>query len=709
MKNNSSLLFSKVFFNALLALIILVPTFLLPITINFSSNSKNFLVFFAALFTGALFFINSIRKQSWKIKFSPLTLPVLALGLSAMASTFFANQYPSKSLLELGGVLASYAVIVILGSSLLKISKNKEDLLIQVLMIAASTLSITGLMQLIGFGPSKLISNLTSFSLTHNLSFTLTGSLLTTIEIMVLALVAAVVKIINKKQISNLDIITIPLVLFGLGLHIWAVLPGKDTSIMLPSFSASWSVMLDSLRSPRNALIGQGPGYYQNAYAKFKPLWVNGQAYWQTRFTSASNFPMTLLASTGILGLSAWIFLIVKFFKTNSLKQISKEPVLAVIALTFLMQLFLPASTVLLALQAFLIAFWLGTQHQLLPTLKLEALSVSLIQNAQSKKTKNWLLMVINFAFLTGIVYVSILSGKAYSSFYHQYLANKAMIENDVVAVYEHQRIARNLNPYLAQFHRDYALTNLQIASALSNKTDATEEEQNQVGVLIQQAVNEARNAVSIDPTDSDNWVVLAQIYQNLISSNEEAEGWAINAYVSAIENEPNDPFKRIELGQILFQQEEYAQAANIYQQAINLKPDIPTGYYQLALALIKLEQYPSAQEILEQTLSLLPADSEDYQVVSKNLEEIKPLAEKAIQEASAAAQLNQETQDSTKKATSLGSELNSITEQNLESPNPGSQDDGALTELDLNEERSAQTEESNPETQAASDSATAN
>ncbi len=701
MKNNSSLTFSTVFFYIALALIIVLPNFLLPNTNNFTVHSKTFLIILAGLLSTAIFFIQSLKKQSWKITLTPVTLPALVFALVVLASSFFANQYPVKSLLGLGGVLISSALMIVLGGSLIKVDHNKEDWLIKALMITASALSVTGLMQLVGFGPSRLISHLTGFSLPNNLSFSLTGSVITTIEICVLALTASIVNIIKQKKISNFDIVAIPLVLFGLGLHVWSVLPGKETSLVLPPFTASWSVMLDSLRSPRNALIGQGPEYYQNAYAKFKPLWVNGQSYWQTRFSSATNFPMTLLASTGLLGLAAWVIFAVKFFRANSLRSLKENPVTAMIALTFVMQLLLPASAVLLAIQALLIIFWIGTQSQAFPTLKLEALSISVIRNEQTQKPKNWVLTLINLLILVGVGYLALLTGKAYSAYHHLYLADKALLANDVVGVYDQQRLARNLNPYLAELHRTYALTNLQIAVALANKTDATEEEKNQVSQLIQQAVNEARNAVSVEPTDSDNWVALARIYQNLIGSTEGADQWAINSYVSAIENEPNDPFKRIDLGGILFTQQQFAQAANIFQQAINIKPDIPAGYYQLAMALAQLKQYPDAQEALKQTLSLLAADSEDYKTVNENLEKIKPLAEQAIKEASAAAAKAkapaQQSQTTQTDNTPLGSELNSITEQNLESPNPATQ---AETTLDQNLNLDSDTTDSSSSTQ---------
>lgn len=690
-----------------------LPLIMLPITNNFISQSKLFFVFLIALITGALFFLQALKKQSWKIILSPASVPFLFFGISSAASTFFTNQYPVQALLGMGGIYLSTSIIVLLGGSLFSLSKKQANHLINTLAICAGILSISQLLQLIGFGPSRLINQLTGLNLPNNLLFNLAGSSFIALQFFLISLIGSIAQIIKSKAVSNLHIITIPLMLFGLGLAAWAILPGKESSITLPPFTANWSVMLDSIRAPRAALIGQGPEAYSTTYTRFKPQWVNGQNYWQINFGASSNHPMTLVVTMGFLGLAAWIVVATRFINKKTLSAIKTDPILTMIIASFVLQLLLPANVVMLSLQAILIAFWVSSHAKDFPTLKLEALSMTISTKKDFQlletKPKNWLIRAINVAFLGGIAYLTLLTGKAYASFYRMHQANLALAENKAVAVYDNHRIARNLNVYSDSIRRSYAATNMQIAIALSNKADTTDEEKQQVSTLIQQAINEARNATALDINNTQNWLVLAQIYQNLIGSTEEADQWAVNSYVKAIETDPSNPFTRINLGVLFLDQQQLEQAISILQQAINIKPDIPTGYYQLSRALITLKRYVEAKQALEQTLSLLAADSEDYVAVNKQLEEIKPLAEeqaKAAAEAQAkqaqAAQQQGQTvpqgaidqqgagtnktgidqtgidqfsqiapsEEQMPETTSqLGAELDSLTEQNLQDP----------------------------------------
>ncbi len=215
------------------------------------------------------------------------------------------------------------------------------------------------------------------------------------------------------------------------------------------------------------------------------------------------------------------------------------------------------------------------------------------------------------------------------------------------------------------------------IASALSNKTDITEAETEQIAQLLQQAVREARSATLLDQTDSQNWLALAQIYQNMVGISEDATQWAVQSYVSAIETNPTDPSIRVTLGGIFMNQKEYQQAASIFQQTIGIKSDFAPAYYNLGVVLITLEDWRNAQTAFRETLKLLPADSEDYSQVSTQLAEIdKKVAEldaadKKAADAAAAAtkQGSAATNVEAETETPLAREVKtpSIIEQNLD------------------------------------------
>jgi tetratricopeptide (TPR) repeat protein len=334
----------------------------------------------------------------------------------------------------------------------------------------------------------------------------------------------------------------------------------------------------------------------------------------------------------------------------------------------------------LIGLQGALFAFWIARFKDQFSTLNLRTLSASLDGNKavnltssrqEKKDTEKVISLATNGVLIAGLLLLAVMTGRAYASFNHLYQADKALLENDGVAVYEHQQQAVMLNPYLDSTRRSYALTNIQIAFALSEKTDLSETEEEQIGLLVQQAIREAQAAAAIDPLDSQNWIVLAQIYQELIGSVEEADQWAINAYVEAIQTSPADPLLRIQLGAILLDLQQIQQAANLFTQSTELKPDLAAGYFYLGQAQ-QLGQDPiGAKRSWQQALALLEVGSEDYEMLQGLLEEIEPLVQQALaqQEQMMEGEFDPDAEFDPEAPgiSPLGQQLPSLTDQNIE------------------------------------------
>ena len=680
-KENSALDLSTLGTWVLLGFIALLPVIIVPFTNNFIGHSKLFFILATAIITALLFFIRSFKSRVWKIIVSPITLPLVLFGLSVAASTFFTENYPVQNLLGLGGVYLSSVLLAILGSSLVK--KEKADWVIPTLVVSACVVSISSLLQLFGWGPTRLINLITGFEIEHNLIFNLSSSSFVAIQVTIVALVGAISRLLKTKKVTTFEVIALPILVFGLGLHIWSLLPSQEAAITLPPLSSSWSVALDSLRVPKAALIGQGPEAYATTFARYKPTWLNGEEYWQYNFGSAMGLPLTFIVQLGFLGVAAWVILAARFFTTSKKSEaIKNSPLTWMLVSIFLMQLVLPPSYILLGLQGALLAFWIAKYSDEFSTLKLRALSATLAANnkvSTSKESGNQTEKIFSLAtngvIIAGLLITSYMTGKAYASYNQLYLAGKASVANDGVAVYEHQRQAVTLNPYLDSTRRSYASTNLQIATALSNKTDVTEQEQEQISQLVQQAVREANAATTIDPLDGTNWSILAQIYEQLIGSVEEAEQWAVNAYVSAIQVSPADPLLRIQLGNILLAQEDAQQAANLFSQAVNLKPDLAASYYHLGRAQQLGQDLLGSRQSWQQALALLIPESEDYIALTQGLEQLEAAIEEAgLNEQPAEGAQGQVPGTATAPGTqtapgqsTLGQELPSLTDQNLE------------------------------------------
>jgi tetratricopeptide (TPR) repeat protein len=142
---------------------------------------------------------------------------------------------------------------------------------------------------------------------------------------------------------------------------------------------------------------------------------------------------------------------------------------------------------------------------------------------------------------LAGILGTGWYYGRLFVAYYHLFSADRAAFKNEPARLYDHQRQAVLASPYLDLVRRQYAMTNLQLALALSTNKNPTEADRTQITQLVSQAIREAKAATIIDPTNSQNWVALAEIYRNL-GNAKEANQWTITALVSAIGTDPPIP-----------------------------------------------------------------------------------------------------------------------------------------------------------------------
>lgn len=669
-------------FAFLVGLIFFSPLFLLPITTSVFGASKWLFTVIAGLGVSLSFLLFVVQKKRWQHVVSPLSMPLVLLGGLALLSSFTTSAYPVRSLLGMGGAYVALGLISLLGGTILK--KHRAHSFLDMLGISAALLSISSFLQLLEWGPSRFLNSFFGYSLPTNIVFSLTGSRLVSTQIILLALIGVSACVYLKKKLSTLHSFLIPVLILGLAINVWSILPGNAASFTLTPLSASWSIALDSLREPRAAILGQGPESYGYIYSRFKPNWINGQSYWQFTFGSATNYPLTLLVTLGFGGLFAWGLLVFQMTKQSrkEIKEKSPEslPLFLTIMLIFVFQLLFPANLVLLSIQAVAMAFWIASKKDELSILQLKTFFVEKKESLTQKKKQTgfWTLFFV-FLFFVGLTMIGYKVSKAYAAEYYSWQAVKAAQNNDLLGVYDFQQKAVQSNPYLDSLRRQYALTNLRLAITLSNNTDLTPEERSQVVELISRAVNEGKAAAALEARNPHNWISLAEIYQNIIGTAEGADQWALNALVNAVRTDPTNPFIRMDIGLLFFEKEQYQDSAKYFDQAIQLKPDLPSSYYHLGRALVKLEQLPQAQSVWQTALTLLDSSSEDYKIISQELESIREAVEKI--QATKPATTTQESTPEPAKTTPSASlkDLNEepaivpITEQNVE------QDDAEL------------------------------
>ncbi|MBT4124353.1 MAG: tetratricopeptide repeat protein [Candidatus Pacebacteria bacterium] len=627
MKNNSALSFVQAASAVILrALIVLTPLLVVPYTRNLIVDSKSFLLFITALLVTLGFAIKTFSKKKWELAISPLTMPLALFGGSVLISSFLSQKYPVESLLGIGGAYISLAIIGILGSSLVK--GNHSQKITQTLGITGAVLSVSMWLEKLGIGPSRFLNAISSFDLPQNLLFNVSGSSFVAIQVILVALVGIIASVFAKKNLTTKDLVIGVTNFLGLSLGIWSIIPGKIAAVTLTPLQASWTVMLRSLESLQSAVIGHGPTSYINMYSRFKPLWTNGQDYWQFNFGSASNLPLTLVVTVGLLGAISWLFLMAKTFSQMKTANKDSKPVLWMILTIFAIQLLAPANVVLLSIQAALFVFWIAANQNHFSLLQFRTWKVKSFPKKLEfvKKIfgkRNWFISIVSVLVLVATLGTSYLLGRAYLAYHYMYKANAAFNEKNIVELYENQRKAVATNRYLDTLRREYAMTNLQVAIALSNNADITEDEQNQSIQLVSQAIRDGKAATLLDPADVDNWTTLAEIYRNLIGTSEEASNWAVSSLVSAVQVNPINPNLRLEIGRLALADGKTEDAISFFAQAAELKPDMAAAYYHLGLAFQSMEQLEDTKKAWQRALLLLDNGSDDYAALSQQLSEL--------------------------------------------------------------------------------------
>ena len=626
-------LFKKMSLIGILSVAVLSVLLVVPITDSFIEHSKTYILFFGAILTLILFMLKTFKDRVMRITVSPVAGALVLFGLATAASTFFTADYPIEGLLGAGGVFLSVSVIALFGGSLFPKTTTKQFL--QVLTGTSVGLTVLTLLQMIGFGPAQLINKVVGVALPTSLTFNIAGSSFIALQVVGLTLLTVLYHVITTKKLSKFFAITLPILVIGTGIFAWSLLPGKETALRLPSFTASWSVMLDTIRSPKSALIGAGVTSYRNAYQIFKPTWVNGTNDWAISFTQAATMPLTLVTIMGIFGLLTWGLLVVSFVKFHKKSLVESKPLGVFIAATFLLNFVLPFNTVMLTLQAIALACLVANEKHRLPQLQLHTLKFKMLNKPETlrpgKKPTNIALYLTTGVSMIAVLTLGYFLVRSLQARVLMSQSSKAMAQEEIVKAYELQQRAVSINPYLDTYRRRYSATSALIAIALSNKAELTENEKQQVSALLQQSVTEARAATTLDGFDSQNWANLAQIYSNLIGVSEDAVNWTVQSYVSAIETNPNDPLIRLDLASVFVGQEAYEQALNIYDQAINIKPDLAISHYNRGLLLEQFESPEALREArvsFQRALVLLEADSEDYVAVNKKIEDLEKFME---------------------------------------------------------------------------------
>lgn len=621
----------------------LFPIFILPQTTDSFFLPKQVLILGITLLVLALSGLKLLTGEELRLRRTPYDIPLLGFVLVLIISTFFSVARIDSIIFTIN--FLSLVLLYYLLINLLK-SENQTGLFMLSLMIGAAIASI---ILILSFSKIYFLSFLFSgaqAALIKNPAFNTFGNLL---EAAIFSLIIIPLGLSfaslnwqsNSKKNTLLGGIFLVLTLIiaaGGFLTVYQLFTAQKP-LILP-FETGLQAATGSIgQNFQTLLFGSGPGTFLSDFTRFRSVAFNNSPLWNTLFFSSSSLFLEFLATTGLIGIALFIFLLLRTLNSLSFDKISPLKVNRLhlglfLSLVFVIISFFIFPTGFAVLFLFFIAL---------------AVYTNLLSKTAPKRVFETKILVVNLQEGLGIptnAFSLILAGLmiivfgAGVYFGGKFLVADIIFQKSLVAAsenkgtdtYELQKQALEIFPYRDSFYRVFSQTNLALGNSLSQNLRAKEaspsaKDQQTIFTLVQQSISNANTAVNLSPKNFLNLDNRATIYRNLIGFGQNAENFAITSLQQEIALNPVNPQLYLSLGGIYYQLGQWEEAQRQFEAAVRLKPDFANAYYNLGHALEQkgelqnaLLQYQTAEALLARDVK----DSDNYKKLANEIEALK-------------------------------------------------------------------------------------
>lgn len=407
------------------------------------------------------------------------------------------------------------------------------------------------------------------------------------------------------------------------------------------------AISQDTGRVLQGFLLGSGFGAYITDFTRFKqavPFNLN-TSLWSLTFIRSSSFVLELLATTGVLGLASFGYLLFKILQRIKLKYTQDNPIFFAMLLGIIAGFILPFSPIIQIMFFFILAIFAVAEgikdHENFFDVELHFVAfkqgfMPLVASPVASHASQSVKRIEDKSFTRALPIIffifSLIVASALGFFSYRYIASDILFQDSLVAyatrdglkTYNNQTNAINLFPYRDAYYRIYAQVNLEIANSIASSQPRTAspsaQTQQTILTLIQQSINAGRNATVISPLTSLNWQNLASIYRSLIGFGRDAENFSIASQSQAIALDPNNPQAYLILGGIYYQLARWDDAQRQFQVAINLKPDFANAYYNYGHVLENKGDFANALVYYQTVKTLVANDPANLKKISDEI-----------------------------------------------------------------------------------------
>ena len=647
-------LFAQIEKYIIYAIVLLLPFFTLSISPNPYVVSKLALLFYGLIL---VLLVRAVRVvTSGKLEFSvaKYDLPVAIIGISYILATLLKTPNKMEALL-LPGITTVTVGAILIYYLLNQLKDDEKSIVARLLVLSGSVFSV---LTLLSFAKIfEKIPQLPGFFKAQG--FTPEGGFLPSAIFLFTLLPLGIAAVLSAKDSAKKIVYGVStfIVLLGLLVSVYNLLPGRTFSPRFPGYSTSWSIAVDALKE--SPLFGTGPGNYITAFNRFRPLAYNQTDLWAIKFATASSYFLTVLTEAGLLGIAGFILLFYSLYKTARKEFREMKLVkwgftgmanMVSLVMVSLLLLFFPATLLIIAVLFIYLALSTKTHKTSLNLLAQGSQETHTGVISTQQVASRFPALLISVPVILVLLFSGYRGSKILLGEYKFKKALDALVKNDATGTYDTMREAIRLNPRVDRYHSAFSRVNLIIANAIAQRAQTvqgkegepatiSEQERTTISQLVQQAISEGKATVALNPLRSGNWEILAQTYRAIMPLAQGADQFTVQTYRQAVALDPINPNLRIALGGVHYALKDYDGAVRIFELAAATKNDFANAHFNFAFALRDAGKLDRAIQEMTLVLSLITdKEGNDYKIAKQALDDLQA---KKKAEAPAGEELN--------------------------------------------------------------------
>jgi hypothetical protein len=381
-----------------------------------------------------------------------------------------------------------------------------------------------------------------------------------------------------------------------------------------PSLGATASITKAVLL--KNPLLGIGPNRFGEAWSMYKPLAINNTQFWDVSFDSGSGLLPTLVATTGSLGILAWLIFLILFLIIgvrsvfSSIKNGTNWEMMAFFVLPlylFIASFFYFTGTVIFLLSLAFTGVFIG----LITSSSSKEISISFF-NDHRKSFFSILLLILVMIFSATFLFKY--TERLTSVFYFGQALSSTTVPSAEDSISKALSLYSN-DLYLRTYSQIYLVKLNEIANKGATLSDS---EKADLQTSFNQAVNSVQMATSYDPLNYLNFQSLGSTYQTLGSLGvKDAYSKAVIAYQNASNLNPLNPGLKLAMAGAFFVDGKVQEAKDYANTALSLKQDYVDALIFLSQVSKSENNNSAALSYAQAALSLSPTDKNLIQYVN--------------------------------------------------------------------------------------------